>query len=560
MNPELLPFNYLELAFIAVYMLSLVAVGWWAYRARRDSTLKDFYLAGNGIGFIALLLTLYATQYSGNTLFGFSGRAYHIGYSWAMSIHFMTAIVVFYLAFAPKLHAYARRHSFITPTDYLDHRFQSPAINLLATLLMVVAISNYLLAQLMAMGRALEGLTDKVDPAQAYTWGVVSLALIIVIYETLGGFRAVVWTDVMQGSVLLVGFVILLVMVFLQFGSLESATKKLWAEELAAKDEAQSAKQARQSDLPVQKPGFFKKPGFSGADSELKQLAAESAGAKPAYKIKESRVGPPSSERSREWFSYILAVGIGGALYPQAIQRIYAARSATTLRRSLAVMAFLPLTTTLVALIVGIVGAANFPGLEGAQSDKILTVICHQIQATTLGRWLVVVLFSGILAAIMSTADSVLLSISSMLSKDIYGRFLAPHANERQITKLGKRCSWVIISIVAPLAIYFGLREDTSLVKLLDRKFDLLLQLAPAFIIGIHWRRMRAGPVFAGMAAGLVVALPIAFLTERGKLYGIHPGLYGLAVNLLISCGGSLLPEGAARECVKEPVTESETP
>ncbi len=534
MNPELLPFNYIELAFIAVYMLSLVAVGWWAYRARRDSTLKDFYLAGNGIGFIALLLTLYATQYSGNTLFGFSGRAYHIGYSWAMSIHFMTAIVVFYLAFAPKLHAHARRHSFITPTDYLDYRFQSPAINLLATLLMVVAISNYLLAQLMAMGRALEGLTDKVDPAQAYIWGVLSLALIIVIYETLGGFRAVVWTDVMQGSVLLVGFVILLVMVFLQFGSLESATKKLWAEELAAKHEAQ------------------------GTEAQ-QHLAAESAGAKPAYKIKESRVGPPSPERSREWFSYILAVGIGGALYPQAIQRIYAARSATTLRRSLAVMAFLPLTTTLVALIVGIVGAANFPGLEGAQSDKILTVICHQIQSTTLGRWLVVVLFSGILAAIMSTADSVLLSISSMLSKDIYGRFLAPHADQRQITKLGKRCSWVIISIVAPLAIYFGLREDTSLVKLLDRKFDLLLQLAPAFIIGIHWRRMRAGPVFAGMAAGLIVALPIAFLTERGKLYGIHPGLYGLAVNLLISCGGSLLPEGAAREGAAEHVIESKT-
>ena len=52
-------------------------------------------------------------------------------------------------------------------------------------------------------------------------------------------------------------------------------------------------------------------------------------------------------------------VGIGGALYPQAIQRIYAANSATALRRSLLVMAFLPLTTALIALIVGIIGLAH---------------------------------------------------------------------------------------------------------------------------------------------------------------------------------------------------------
>ncbi|NIL98328.1 MAG: hypothetical protein GTO62_14655, partial [Planctomycetales bacterium] len=92
----------------------------------------------------------------------------------------------------------SKRFGFITPTDYLAHRFASPAISIIATLVMVVALSNYLLAQLMAMGRALEGLT-RLPPETAYFYGVILLALIMVIYETLGGLRAVAWTDVIQG-------------------------------------------------------------------------------------------------------------------------------------------------------------------------------------------------------------------------------------------------------------------------------------------------------------------------------------------------------------------------
>jgi hypothetical protein len=74
MNEGLLPFGPGAWAFIALYLCSLLLVGWWGYRARREDSMKDFYLAGGGFGFIVLLLTLYATQYSGNTLFAFTGN------------------------------------------------------------------------------------------------------------------------------------------------------------------------------------------------------------------------------------------------------------------------------------------------------------------------------------------------------------------------------------------------------------------------------------------------------------------------------------------------------
>ena len=155
---------------------------------------------------------------------------------------------------------------------------------------------------------------------------------------------------------------------------------------------------------------------------------------------------------------------------------------------------------------------------------------------------MVVVLFSAILAAIMSTADSVLLSISSMLTKDIYAKHINPRASETHLTLVGKGCSWVLITILVILAIR---HRDMTLIRLLDRKFDLLVQLAPAFFLGLHWPRLRAAPTLVGIFAGLAVVFGILVVdqyneADYSKIAGIHPGLYGLAVNFAIAAGGSL--------------------
>jgi len=486
-----LPFGIGAWSFILVYLLSLLILGWYGYRARRENTLKDFYLAGQGFGLLVLFLTLYATQYSGNTLFGYTGKTYRIGYVWIMSVHFMTAIIVCYLLFAPRLYQRAKQYGYITPVDYLNDRFGSRLLNMIAVIIMIVVVSNYLLAQLMAMGRAMQGLSSA-NPAQAYIFGVILLTSIMVIYGTLGGMRAVAWTDAIQGLVLMVGFCALLYLLADQYGPLSKATQHL----------------------------------ITSADANV------------ADKIK-----PPDANRVREWISYIILVGFGAALYPQAIQRIYAARSAKTLRYSLAVMAFVPLTTAFIAVITGIYALAWLPGLEGASSDQVLTRILVGVQqGSQVGYVLVVVLFAAILAALMSTADSALLSVSSMLSKDVYGTFINPDADQQTLTRMGKLFSWALIIFLVWLAI--ALSDKVSLLRLLDRKFDLLIQLAPAFMLGIHWQGLKAMPVVAGLVAGVFCSLTLAFagfdFVEGGKIYGFHPGLFGLSINLLIAIMGSL--------------------
>ena len=488
---DLLPFGPGAWAFMVMYLASMLLIGWIGFRARRENTLADFYVAGKGFGIYIMVMTLFATQYSGNTFYGFSGNTYRIGYAWIMSLHFMTAIVVCYLLFAPRLQQLARERNYITPPDYIQDRFSSRAITIITAIVMILALSNYLLAQIMAMGRAMEGLAAS-RPDEAYRYGVIVLAAIMVIYGTLGGLRAVAWTDAIQGTVMLIGFMLVFVMLFDQYGSLTEATGRVLAADVA--------------------------------NNTRKAL-------------------PPDGNRIREWFSYVFIVGFGAALYPQAIQRIYAARSPRVLRRSFAVMAFMPLPTQIMAMVIGIMALAYIPGLSGAGADQVFSLVLADIQrGSAFGYGLVVLLMAAIVAAMMSTADSALLSISSMVTKDIYGRLLRPEASEAELTRVGKICSWALIIILVSLAI--ALKEKTSLVRLLDRKFDLLIQMVPAFILGLRWARLRSLPVLLGLIVGILVAMTLAFgdlpFVVRGKVYGIHPGLYGLALNITIAVLGSL--------------------
>ena len=205
-----IPFGLGAILFVAGYLGLLLVLGYLAKRRRVSDSLDEFYLAGRSLGGFVLFLTLYATQYSGNSLLGYPGEAYRLGFAWLMSVGFMMAIVVVYLIFAPRLYQISRRYRYVTPGDYIKHRFGSPSLTLWSNFLFVAVIINYLLAQLMAMGHVVAGLSANLMP---YWLGVVILTLVIIIYETLGGMRAVAWTDCIQGVMLLVGLVGLLVAV-----------------------------------------------------------------------------------------------------------------------------------------------------------------------------------------------------------------------------------------------------------------------------------------------------------------------------------------------------------
>lgn len=488
---DVLPFGPGALIVVAVYVLSLLGIGFYAYRQRQKESLHDFFLAGRNLGFTVLFLTLYATQYSGNTLLGFSGAAYRNGLSFLVCVHFMTAVVICYLLFAPQLFRLSRERQFLTPGDFIYYRYQSQALRIIVTLIMIFALANFTLAQMRTLGTAFAGISQGRVPMWA---GVVGLALVMLIYESLGGMRSVAWTDAVQGGMLLVGFLVLTGLAFSQFGSIPDAIEKL-----------------------------------AGNPETL-------------HKIKR-----PDAEGARNWMSFILLVGFGAAIYPQAVQRVYAAKNVGALKCSLAVMAFMPLVTALVSVVIGLLMAARLPdlgkGFAGSgpiPSETVLTQMCAEImRQSAFGYWLVVVIFAALLAAVMSTADSALLSISSMITHDIYRQTFRPHSDQAHLARIGKNITWVLMIPI----VWAALAYEGNLIQLLKIKFELLVQCAPAIYLGVHCKSLDARTVIWGLVVGLSATLALAALNWN-VVSGVHSGVIGLAFNSAICFAGILKNRG----------------
>ena len=223
-------FGELGVAALGGYLLVLIAVAEIARRSKQDATPSDHFLAGRDLGVLVLFLTLYATAYSGNSLLGYPGRAYQAGFSFIMSTGFMMAIIVLFHAIAPRLRPIAAHNGFVTPGDWVRHRFRNdPAGPILATaigILMVIALANFLLAQLQAMGTMTSRVTEGIIP---HEFGVVGLALMILFYESLGGMRAVAWTDAGQGILMLFGLMALLFWLMGDGGGLANITARVAA-------------------------------------------------------------------------------------------------------------------------------------------------------------------------------------------------------------------------------------------------------------------------------------------------------------------------------------------
>jgi len=461
----------------AIYGVLLLTLGAASRRLRGQDTLSDFYLADRSLGLVVLLLTLFATQYSGNSLSGFPGQTYREGLAYYMAVTFMVAIVGGYLLFAPRLRQMAREGSYLTPSDYLRERFGSPVLEGVGTVILIVTLVNFLLAQLMAMGHAISGLSGGRIP---YAWGVVGGGAVILAYELAGGMRAVAWTDALQGVILVAGLLLAAALLYRIVGSPAEVISAIGA-------------------------------------------------------VAPEKVAPPGWRTCNLWLSNFLLLGLGGPLYPQAIQRIYAARSLHDLRRALMTMAFLPHLAITTVVFVGLAGLVLFPGLSGTEADGVtFRVLAHVVEVEPLAYLPVLLVLLAVAAAIMSTADSCLLSLSSLLTRDVAARLRGLDGERAErLTGLGSLSS--ILVMVALVAV--ALRPLATLWDLLVLKFEILIQLSPAFVLGTLHRAddpgaFSARDLLAGLGAGLAVALGLTFSGHR-LLWGFHAGTLGVAANYL---------------------------
>ena len=257
--------KYTLIAFLG-YMVGVFLLGGLSHQLlSKGSFLKEYFLGDRKLNAWVLGLTYVATSVSAGSMIGFPSLIYRNGWIMALWIAgYMVAGLVSKGVLAKRLNQVSRISGAITVPDVLRDRFQSPALGLWASILLLIFLLFNLVGQFKAGGlimrQACRGVSDSSayvsvrratvagleaasiwNEAEAanqtgkffgpqypdYVLGMLIFAVTVVVYTTYGGFWAVTWTDVLQGLMIVFGAVVLMLLALQKVGGLENATMRL---------------------------------------------------------------------------------------------------------------------------------------------------------------------------------------------------------------------------------------------------------------------------------------------------------------------------------------------
>jgi len=432
--------NALAVGLFATYLASLLVIGAYAWRRSRRSS-DDYFVASRSIGPIVLFLSLAATNFSAFTFFGFAGAAYKFGLAYYGIMAFGTGFMAisFYLI-GKRVWQLGKKNGYITPPELIGDRFKSDSLRIVFLAVMVVFTLPYLATQAIGGGIALNQLTEG---EVSYELGAVIVTAVILAYVFVGGMRADAYTDVLQG--------VLMIVTMLAAVGIVSA-------------------------------------GLGGFTEANTRLSTE-------FPTLVTRPGGGSYFTPEIWISYMVLWTMCDPMFPQLFARFYAARDERSIKFSM--MMYAPITAILFIgpVLIGAWGNLEFPGLTGKEPDNILPMMIDQFAPS----WVLGIMLSGAFAALMSTADSQLLALSSMLTRDVYKRWFKKAASQREEFVVGK----VLVMGLALVGLALALTSVETLFETLTKTtFTGLAVLFPTTIAALYWKRATKWGCVASIVAG----------------------------------------------------------
>lgn len=446
---------------IAAYLLATLGVGIAGYRQQKN-TPEDYFLANRTISPIVLFFTLMATNFSAFTFLGFSGAGNRIGISYYAMIGFGTALVALsFYVIGYKVWLIGKEKGLITPSELIEDRFGSKTLKLLFLVVMVIFTLPYLTLQPIAAGYLLENLTKG---EISYFTGATFLTLVIVLYVFMGGMRSVVITDVLQGILMFVLLLVAMLTIAHSLGGLTEANRTVY--EL--------------------KPELFSREGVGKFFTKPK------------------------------WFSYMLLWGLSVPMFPQMFMRFYLPKTPNSLKVS---SVLYPLVTTILFIcpvLIGIWGHIPFPDLAGKASDRVLPMMLAEYTPI----WVASLVMVGALAAFMSTLDSQLLALSSMLTRDIYISYFRPNASLSEETIVGR----TLIVILAIIGLIIAYNPPDTIAAIATQAFTGLAVLFPTVIAALYGRNISALSCIMSIVVGEIAVLGFQFgLIPNALTFGFLP-------------------------------------
>ena len=449
---------------LCAYFLLVLVIGFIA-RTRWKSTPDAYFLADRKFGTLILLGTMVATNFSAFTVFGTSGAGYRDGYAFFPIMGFGTGFMALtFWIIGRKIRQVGLEHGLVTPPELVKQLYQSPALSFIFALVMIIFTIPYLALQPMAAGYALEALLGL-----PYFWGCIVVTGIILIYTLRGGLRAVAWTDLFQGLIMFFLLLVSLIMVAWHHGGFVEANQKV----LAAN------------------PELFSRPGGLGKYS----------------------IGI--------WFSFMVLWFFCDPMFPQLFQRFFSARNDRSISRT---MLLYPLVCTVVFILpitVGVLGHLSYPDLVGKQADRILPMVLTLIA----GDFMAALVMAAGLAALMSTMDSQLLTLSSIFTRDI-APGIVKSKSESSVT--GR--VFVIILSLAGLALAY--KPPATILQIATQTFTGLAVLFPTVIFGLYFKRVYAAAAILSILCGEAALVAFYFKWISSPLF--LPVIWVMAVTFSV--------------------------
>ncbi|ROO26204.1 pantothenate permease [Salinisphaera orenii MK-B5] len=456
---------------IGLYLL-IALVTAWAARSGAASDMSAYFLGGRRMGGIVSALSYSATTYSAFMLVGLAGLTYAGGIgAFGFEIVYFAGVSLISV-FGPRFWAVGRRYGFVTPSEMLGYRYQSRAVSVVVTLTSCLFLIPYAAVQLAGVGYLLSGMTDG---AISFTTGTVVATTLAVVFTWISGIRSVMWTDALQAAFMIVAATLVAIVVVEALGGFGALFASL------ARDHPEM--------LAVPGNGRFTLLTFIGL--------------------------------TMPWFFFSLS-------NPQVSQRLFMPASLTAMRRLILGFMVFGLIYTLVAVIWGLAAVVAFPGLANAD-QATPTLLASDYVPPVLG----VIVMVGILAAAVSTIDSIMLTLSAMLARDVYANRRITVSESAQL-KVGQR----VIPVIALAAFLFAELQLDLIVILSVAASSGLVVVVPAIIGAFFWRRGTAAGVLASM---IITGLGVLVSELSGvDFFGLPSGVWGLPMSTLIFVGVSL--------------------
>jgi len=450
---------------IAVMIVYLGLLAGFAIWSRRETqTLKGFYLAGKKLPFWVVAFSTNATGESGWLLLGLTGMGYAVGMQayWVV-LGEVIGIALSWWVVSRRLKRMADDSDAITVPDVLAAKFADRwhLVRGVAVLIILTMVTVYVTAQISASGKAFNGFVGI-----PYEYGVVGGSLIIIAYTFIGGHKAVSYTDVLQGVLMLLG------LIFVPWVAIEAA---------------------------------------GGWQSIMSNLAAQDAALVD--------VNAPLKNGISGWVAVasFVAIGLPFLGVPQLLVRYMSTKDDEELKKARWVSVVVLFIFTFGAVTAGIAGRALFPGLDDA--EQIFPVLSNQLFSPLIAGVLLVI----VLSAIMSTADSLLLLASSAVVRDTIQQILGSKKSDHQLAVYGK----IVTVIIGVIGIAVALPEVKFIFGFVLYAWSGLgAAFGPAMVCLLYYKKTTWMGVLAGMIAGFTASIVWVahFKTDYYGLYEAIPG------------------------------------